>query len=105
MKNLSKAFVFIEYDNRLFAHLSHFAHNQNPLSSGLRKATDCGAKSWPDGGVVLCESSVQVASNVSRILAREKHNDDSTTLERKLRLTRNRRPIFLTLARFKQAVM
>ena len=29
---------------------------------------------------------MQVASNVNRILAREKHNDDSTTLERKLTL-------------------
>lgn len=77
---------FIEYDNRLFAHYRNFAHYQNPLSSGLHKATDCGAKSWPDRGVVLCESSVQVASNVNRILAREKHNDDSTTLEKKMEI-------------------
>ena len=97
MKYLSHAFVFIEFDNRLFAHQRHFAHYQNPLSPGLHNAlasTDCGAKSRPDGGVLLRESSMQVVSNVSRILAREKDNEDSTTFGKKIEMNMNQRKIF-----------
>ena len=50
----------------------------------IRPSTDCGAKSRPDGGVLLCESSMQVVSNVNRILAREKDNEDSTTSGKKI---------------------
>ena len=38
MKYLLPAFVFIEYDNRLFTRWRHFTHYQNPLRPGLHKA-------------------------------------------------------------------
>ena len=48
------------------------------------------AKSKPDGGVLLCESSVQVVSNVNRIPARaESEKPNESTVERKLKLTKN----------------
>ena len=71
MEYLSHAIVFIEYDNRLFTCWRHFTHFQNPLTP--KRCTDW-AKSRPDCGVLLCESSVQVPlvqriRNVNRILA------------------------------------
>ena len=61
MKCPSYAFVFIEYDNRLFLRWRHFTLYQNPLRPGLHKRSTDLAKSKPDGGVLLCElGSVQV---------------------------------------------
>ena len=62
MKCLLPAFVFIEYDNRLFTRWRHFTHYQDPQRPGLHKTFyRCIAKSRPDGGVLLCElGSVQV---------------------------------------------
>ena len=78
MKYLSHPFVFIEYDNRLFARWLHFTQYQNPLNPGshIKRSTDL-AKCRADDGVILCESSVQVAlvqmtRNVNRILVRAK---------------------------------
>ena len=72
MEYLSHSFVFIDYDNRVFACWRHFTHFQNPLTP-MQSVTDW-AKSMPDCGVLLCESSMQVpllqrTRNVNRILA------------------------------------
>ena len=37
MKCLLPAFVFIEYDNRLFTRWRQFTHYQNPLRHGFNK--------------------------------------------------------------------
>ena len=64
------------------------------------------AKSRPDGGVLLCESSVQVTlvrrtQKVNCILARaESEKPNELTLERNLRLITKQRKIFLPLRKF-----
>ena len=86
MKCLSHPFVFIEYDNRLFARWLHYTQYQNPLNPGshIKRSTDS-AKCRADDGVILRESSVQVAlvrrtRNVNRILARAKLRNPTNRL-------------------------
>ena len=86
MKYPSDPFVFIEYDNRLFARWLHYTQYQNPLNPGshIKRSTDS-AKCWADDGVILCESSVRVAlvqrtRNVNRTLARPKSRNPTNPL-------------------------
>ena len=101
MKYPSHARVFIKDGNRLI-HVSVISLSTRILYAPyyIKRYTDW-AKFRPDGGVLLCESSVQVVWNVNSILARgESEKPNESTVERKLKLTRNQRR-----AKFKQAVM
>ena len=82
MKYLSPAFLFIEYDNRLFARWRHFTHYQNPLKVYPLELNDCVNQ--------VCKSC-QMSIVYLPVL---KVRNPTNRLKKKLRLTRIKESFF-----------